>query len=190
MPANHSFLKRFFADEVQTFNFRTLTVVNTWSNNKSVIKVTIPVSKMQYDIETATKIAENWLTGETAWAIIPHIVSSVMEERSSPNSHMWYQRTVLINQMALGGGIECAPSYQKHISLYISRNNLILLFSSTFNSNWEKPAVHSHLHPQTRKHHKHHCWLKPALITGHHHHSEMNMETHQSTGDTGKQANR
>lgn len=26
---------------------------------------------MQYDIETATKIAENWLTGETARAIIP-----------------------------------------------------------------------------------------------------------------------
>lgn len=179
MPANHSFLKRFFADKVQTFNFRTLTAVNTWSNNKSVINVTISVSKMQYDIETATKIAENWLTGETARAIIsPYCFLCDGGEKQPEQSHVIQTDGYNQPDGTGGEGTECAPSYQKHISLYISRNNLILLFSSTFNSNWEKPAVRSHLHPQTRKHHKHRCWLKPALITGHRHHSEMNMETH------------
>lgn len=44
---------------------------------------------MQYDIETAAKIAENWLTGETARAIIPpYCFLCDGEEKQPEQSHV------------------------------------------------------------------------------------------------------
>lgn len=178
MHAKHSFLIWLwgFADKVQTFKkpYVTLTVVNKLPNSTRVMKVTILASKIQYDIETATKIAENWQTGETAWAIIPpYCCLCDGGEKQPEQSHVI--QADCYNQLD-DIGTKCAPSHQNHISFYIAQTNLMLLFSSTFSGNSEN---HSHNNPQTRKKQRcRPCWQKPALITCHHHNFEMNTGVH------------